>query len=160
MATDQVDLQRADEISWYHTLELAPGHVTRGMFDLRPHVHEYGLPERLDGKRLTKTINVQPGERVSLDVKPERPAPTPEPAHRGPQWALGWIFLGVGGAAGSAASFIGWQGLVARDTWVDSNFGDTSARDRALSFRTAANGLWIGAAALSITGAVLVITAP
>jgi tRNA (mo5U34)-methyltransferase len=52
MATDQADLQRAAEISWYHTLELGPGHVTRGMFDLRPHVGEYGLPERLDGKRV------------------------------------------------------------------------------------------------------------
>jgi len=44
-------LDRARERSWYHTLELAPGHVTSGMFDLRPHVHEYGLPARLDGKR-------------------------------------------------------------------------------------------------------------
>jgi tRNA (mo5U34)-methyltransferase len=37
---------------WYHTLELAPGVVTPGMFDLRPYVSRYGLPERLDGKRV------------------------------------------------------------------------------------------------------------
>jgi len=44
-------LKRAGEIGWYHTLELAPGHVTPGMFDLRPLLDRYGLPERLDGKR-------------------------------------------------------------------------------------------------------------
>ncbi|WP_249010140.1 bifunctional 2-polyprenyl-6-hydroxyphenol methylase/3-demethylubiquinol 3-O-methyltransferase UbiG [Conexibacter sp. DBS9H8] len=37
---------------WYHTLELAPGLVTDGMFDLRPWVGRYGLPDRLDGLRV------------------------------------------------------------------------------------------------------------
>lgn len=45
-------LERAKEIGWYHTLELAPGHVTEGMFDLRHQMEGYGLPERLDGKRV------------------------------------------------------------------------------------------------------------
>ena len=45
-------LQRALARSWYHTLELAPGQVTKGMFDLRPHVTRYGLPERMDGMRV------------------------------------------------------------------------------------------------------------
>ena len=44
-------LERAKQHSWYHSLELAPGHVTDGMFDLRPYVHLYGLPDRLDGVR-------------------------------------------------------------------------------------------------------------
>ena len=44
-------LKRAGELVWYHTLELAPGHVTEGMFDLRPYVDRYGLPERMDGMR-------------------------------------------------------------------------------------------------------------
>jgi tRNA (mo5U34)-methyltransferase len=43
---------RAAEIGWYHTLELAPGVVTDGMFDLRPWVDRYGLPQRLDGMRV------------------------------------------------------------------------------------------------------------
>ena len=43
--------ERARELSWYHTLELEPGVVTEGMFDLRPVVHRYGLPERMDGMR-------------------------------------------------------------------------------------------------------------
>ena len=27
--------ERAEELGWYHTLELLPGYTTRGMFDLR-----------------------------------------------------------------------------------------------------------------------------
>ena len=44
-------LARAESLGWYHTLELAPGHVTPGMFDMRPYVDGYGIPERLDGLR-------------------------------------------------------------------------------------------------------------
>ena len=44
-------LLRARELSWYHTLELAPDFETRGWFDLRPHLAAYGLPERMDGMR-------------------------------------------------------------------------------------------------------------
>jgi tRNA (mo5U34)-methyltransferase len=43
---------RVAEIGWYHTLELAPGVVTEGMFDLRSAVDRYQLPERLDGLRV------------------------------------------------------------------------------------------------------------
>ena len=38
-------------IEWYHTLELAPGVITPGWFDLRPVVHDVGLPRSLEGKR-------------------------------------------------------------------------------------------------------------
>jgi tRNA (mo5U34)-methyltransferase len=52
---DSGDLDRlrklAAENDWYHTIELAPGIVTGGMFDHRPFVDRYGLPGRLDGKR-------------------------------------------------------------------------------------------------------------
>ncbi len=41
-----------DEIDWYHTQELAPGLVTPGMFDLRPYVDRYGLPESIAGMRV------------------------------------------------------------------------------------------------------------
>jgi tRNA (mo5U34)-methyltransferase len=43
--------ERAQALSWYHTLALAPGVETAGMFDLRPYVHRYGLPERMAGLR-------------------------------------------------------------------------------------------------------------
>lgn len=36
---------------WYHTIELAEGVVTEGMFDHRPAVHRYMLPESLAGMR-------------------------------------------------------------------------------------------------------------
>ncbi|MBA2764065.1 MAG: methyltransferase domain-containing protein [Thermoleophilaceae bacterium] len=41
----------AERIGWYHTMELAPGLTTPGMFDLRGYVDRYGLPERMDGMR-------------------------------------------------------------------------------------------------------------
>ncbi len=44
-------LEAARKRSWYHTLELAPGHATKGWFDLRPYVAHYGLPERMEGMR-------------------------------------------------------------------------------------------------------------
>src|SRR5204862_4076974 len=42
---------RADAITWYHTIELAPGVVTAGVYDLRPYVPRYRLPERMEGLR-------------------------------------------------------------------------------------------------------------
>jgi tRNA (mo5U34)-methyltransferase len=75
-------LERAKDIGWYHTLELAPGHVTEGMFDLREQKHHYGLPERLDGKRCLDVgtwdgfwafeMERRGGEVVSLDLDDER----------------------------------------------------------------------------------------
>jgi tRNA (mo5U34)-methyltransferase len=44
--------RRLGELDWYHTQELAPGIVTPGMFDLRPYVHRYGIPEDLSGLRV------------------------------------------------------------------------------------------------------------
>lgn len=44
-------VDRAREHKWYHVLEL-PGHTTRGIFDMRRYVSQYGLPESLAGKRV------------------------------------------------------------------------------------------------------------
>ena len=44
-------IERAKAQGWYHTLEL-PGYTTSGVFDLRPVVGEYGLPDSLAGKRV------------------------------------------------------------------------------------------------------------
>lgn len=44
-------VDRARELGWYHTLDL-PGHTTEGLFDMRPYVPIYGLPESLAGKRV------------------------------------------------------------------------------------------------------------
>lgn len=43
---------RFEQIDWYHTQELAPGLVTPGMFDLRPYVSRYGIPDDLSGLRV------------------------------------------------------------------------------------------------------------
>ena len=40
------------ELFWYHTIELPGGVVTPGLYDHRPLVPHYGLPERLDGQRV------------------------------------------------------------------------------------------------------------
>ena len=39
------------ERQWYHTLELAPGVVTPGLFAHTPHVDRYGLPADMSGLR-------------------------------------------------------------------------------------------------------------
>ena len=43
---------RARAFDWYHSIELEPGFVTEGMFDLRPFVGEYGIPDDLSGLRV------------------------------------------------------------------------------------------------------------
>ena len=85
--------RRAGELAWYHTLELAPGVETAGIFDLRPYVSRYGLPERLDGKRAldvgtwdgfwafelerrgAEVVAIDLDDESQLDVPPRR-APT------------------------------------------------------------------------------------
>lgn len=45
-------LERVSRIRWYHTIDLGDGIVTPGAFDLRPYLHHYPLPERMDGMRV------------------------------------------------------------------------------------------------------------
>ena len=81
-ATRAEALRRAGELEWYHALELAPGHVTDGWFDLRPLVGEYGLPERMDGMRALDVgtwdgfwafeMERRGAEVVALDLDDER----------------------------------------------------------------------------------------
>jgi len=51
-ADDSALTRRVAELRWYHTLELAPGVVTDGFFDLRPYVSRYGLPGDMTGMRV------------------------------------------------------------------------------------------------------------
>lgn len=44
--------QRVAAIDWYHTIELPGGIVTPGVYDHRPLVPHYAIPDRLDGKRV------------------------------------------------------------------------------------------------------------
>jgi tRNA (mo5U34)-methyltransferase len=44
--------QRVNSIEWYHTIDLGNGIVTPGSFNHGPYVDQFGLPARLDGKRV------------------------------------------------------------------------------------------------------------
>ena len=75
-------LERAREQTWYHTLELPGGEVTPGIFDLRPYIAGYGIPERLDGMRVLEVgtwdgfwafeLERRGAEVVALDLDDER----------------------------------------------------------------------------------------
>jgi len=75
-------LERAKARRWYHTLELAPGHVTDGWWDHRPFVDRFGLPERMDGLRALDVgtwdgywafeMERRGAEVVALDLDDER----------------------------------------------------------------------------------------
>jgi len=78
-----MDLQeRVAERGWYHTLELAPGVVTPGWFDLRPYVSQYGLPADMTGLRALDVgtwdgfwafeMERRGAEVVALDLDDER----------------------------------------------------------------------------------------
>jgi tRNA (mo5U34)-methyltransferase len=45
------DRQRVAEHDWYHTMEIVPGLITDGWFDLRDLVVHYGLPDDMTGMR-------------------------------------------------------------------------------------------------------------
>ncbi|MGI8622300.1 MAG: class I SAM-dependent methyltransferase [Solirubrobacteraceae bacterium] len=90
-------LERAKAQSWYHTLEL-PGLTTSGLFDMRPYVGTYGLPESLAGKRVLE-VGTWDGfwafelerrgaaEVVALDLDDERDLDWP-PRRRTPDPSL------------------------------------------------------------------------
>jgi tRNA (mo5U34)-methyltransferase len=105
-------LEQARERRWYHTLELAPGLVTEGWFDLRPYVERYGLPERMDGMRALDVgtwdgfwafeMERRGAEVVALDLDMERDLDWPPrrrpaefaPEPRGAGFALAHEILG------------------------------------------------------------------
>ena len=43
---------RIAAINWYHTIDVGHGVVTPGMFDHRPYLKHYPIPDRLDGMRV------------------------------------------------------------------------------------------------------------
>jgi len=69
-------------MGWYHTIELAPGRETEGMFDLRPFLERYGLPDSLEGMRCLDVgtwdgfwafeMERRGGEVVGIDLDDER----------------------------------------------------------------------------------------
>jgi len=105
-------LARSRDISWYHSIEIGPGQLTDGMYDLRPFVDRYGLPERLDGMRVldvgtfdgfwafelerrgAEVVALDLEDRSQLDYPPRRrPASFPKP-YRGDGFRLAHEALG------------------------------------------------------------------
>src|SRR4051812_5855622 len=88
-------LDRARTQGWYHVLEL-PGLTTDGLFDMRPYVGNYGLPESLAGKRVleigtwdgfwafemerrgAEVVAIDLDDERELDWPPRRRTPNPE----------------------------------------------------------------------------------
>jgi tRNA (mo5U34)-methyltransferase len=95
----------ADDVSqvdWYHTLALGDGIQTKGMFDIRPFVRHYGLPDDLTGKRAldigtwdgfwafelerrgAEVVCLDLDDESKLDIPPRRP---PQPYSSKPRGA-------------------------------------------------------------------------
>jgi tRNA (mo5U34)-methyltransferase len=82
MTADTTITPSVQELGWYHTLELPDGQTTPGLFDLRPLIAKYGLPERLDGMRALDVgtwdgfwafeMERRGAEVVALDLDDER----------------------------------------------------------------------------------------
>jgi tRNA (mo5U34)-methyltransferase len=102
-------------LGWYHTIELAPGVLTDGMFDLRGQVDRYGLPARLDGMRVldvgtwdgfwafeferrgaAEVIALDLDDERALDFPPRRRPETFPDMPRGAGFALAKEALGSG----------------------------------------------------------------
>ncbi|MBA3327828.1 MAG: methyltransferase domain-containing protein [Solirubrobacterales bacterium] len=74
--------ERVKDFGWYHTMDLGDGVVTPGWFDMRPYIGEYGIPDRLDGKRVLEVgtwdgfwafeLERRGAEVVALDLDDER----------------------------------------------------------------------------------------
>jgi len=117
--------------------------------------------ERGDGVRAARDVTAVAGgtERLRLawPASPPRKPATDE----GPDGKLvaGAILLGVGVLGAGAATGFGVAALGARDDYEASNRRDRGAADTAETLRTATNAAWIGAGALAVGGAVLMVLA-
>ena len=102
---------------WYHSIELAPGIVTSGMFDHRPYVDRYGLPESLSGMRALDVgtfegfwayeLERRGAEVTALDVPRIQDLdwpPRQRPAEDGPR---GDLFRRAAEAKGSGVRWVG-----------------------------------------------------
>lgn len=88
-------LERAREHPWYHVLELSPELTTSGMFDLRPYVDAYGLPDRMEGMRVLEVgtwdgfwafeMERRGAQVTAIDVDDERDLDIP-PRRRPREW--------------------------------------------------------------------------
>jgi tRNA (mo5U34)-methyltransferase len=86
-------LERAGGLDWYHSLEL-PGLTTHGIFDMRPYVRLYGLPDSMAGMRVLEIgtwdgfwafeMERRGAEVIAIDLDDERELDWP-PRRRTPR---------------------------------------------------------------------------
>lgn len=116
-----VDMERLREIAaaegWYHTIELAPGVVTDGMFDHRPYVERYGLPQSLAGMRVLDVgtfegfwayeMERRGAEVVALDVPRIQQLDWPPRMRPAEDGERGDRFRAAAAALGSSVEWVG-----------------------------------------------------
>jgi hypothetical protein len=133
-------------------------HANDAPFYLPPGAHDL-LVQLPWGESKRQKITIFAGKTTVVEL-PERPIEPSEPKREGP----GPAFLGtsiasfsLGGVAGVAAIALGARALAARDAYVAGGRSDDELYEEADSSRLAANVCWAGAAALTLTGAVVLI---
>lgn len=142
-------------------------------FYLRPGSYELSVDYQSKERQTALTIVAGQEQEVELDFpQPEPPQaapaealkPLPPAVPREEVWLTqktwGWIGVGAGVALGGAAVVLGLRALAARDRFVESGNTNADARGEASDLRLATNVMWAGATAASVTGLVLVLTAP
>jgi 2-polyprenyl-3-methyl-5-hydroxy-6-metoxy-1,4-benzoquinol methylase len=79
-AEQKAILQRISEVEWYHSIDLGHGVITPGLFDHRPLLSHYHLPENLSDKRVLDVATYDgfwafefekrgPSEVVAMDIQ-------------------------------------------------------------------------------------------
>ena len=124
--------ERVRQLDWYHTLELAPGVTTPGMFDLRPYVHHYGLPDDLSGVRVLDVgtfdgfwafeLERRGAEVVAMDVPRVQDLDWPPRRRPAKDRERGETFRVAAQALGSSARWVGASVYDASPTLLEGRF--------------------------------------
>ena len=153
------------------------GHVNEARPPRRVHLRPGQHLVRLrlaSGEREARVIRIFAAgvTKLSLDAPPppEPGEPPPPLPHRAPASVggdsgtrsdgatLGWVLVSAGAVSAGAGVVLLTRGLSERDAFERSDRTDTTAHDRAISYRTWSTVTLFGGAALCGTGAVLLLT--
>lgn len=139
--------------------------------------------ETAEGAKTTTDITVLPGQTLRLELNPvesEKSLAIPIPSQTRPvstqpaappalprdetpsstQEVIGWVGVGIGIIAASAATYWGLQVLEKRDAFLASGQTDAELRSDGLDLRTRSNIGWVSSAVTGAAGLTLVLTSP
>lgn len=140
--------------------------------------------ETATGAKTTTDITVLPGQTLRLELNPvesratvtpivrqEVRSETPRPPNASPvvparevsgaaQEVVGWVGVGLGVVAASAAAYWGLQTWERRDAYEASGYTDADARENGLDLQTRTNIAWVSSAVTTSIGLTLVVTSP